>query len=135
MPKVSKIFDWRGRYEQQSAENIHFLLKLSEAQLLNRIRKRQFDPYFSIWRAIGKKGSLENAAPVLIKYLKEAKGKTNMLNRYNCAGALFSLMGEKDYSKDGLRAKVQWGHQGEEARQLAINHLEEKIKGMVHAAD
>lgn len=131
MKKPEKFSNWRDEYEWHAASEFRSLSKLSEEQLLQRIKIRQFDHYFAIWRVLRKKGTLRNCAPLFLNVLRKEVGKQNMLQRYHCAGALFELMGEKEYPLSELRRRVQWDHEGEEARQTAIDELEELIKEML----
>lgn len=130
MENPPKFNHWHEAYEWHAAKTTHTLSQLSEQQLLKRVQNRQFDPYFSIWRVLGEKGSLKNCAPHFIKVLREEVGKNAMLQRYHCAGALFALMGEKAGTISELRKRVQWDHEGEAARQVAIDELEERIQNM-----
>ena len=45
-----------------------------EQQLIDRIDKNLLDPYFAIWREIGRKGTVENSAMVLWRYLQRSPG-------------------------------------------------------------
>lgn len=127
MPKPEKFNSWQDEYEWHAASTTRSLSRLSEQQLLERIRNRQFDPYFAVWQALRKKGTLRNSAPVCLEVLREESGQQAMLQRYHCTGALFALMGEKENPLDDLRKRVQWDHEGEDARQAAINILEAAI--------
>lgn len=131
MKKPQKFSNWQDEYEWHAASTARSLSRLSEEQLLQRVRNRQFDHYFAVWQVLRKKGTLRNCAPVLLKVLREEVGKPNMLQRYHCAGALFALMGERENPLEDLRKRVQWDHAGEEARQAAIDSLEEIIQELL----
>jgi len=119
---------WRERYSYEAKRQDEALLKLTERQLVERIQKNMMGPYFSIWRVIRKKGTIQYAAITLWEFLQRKPGKVNMLNRYHCAGALFKILGlNKKVGSDELRKRVQWDHQGEKARQEALQELRELI--------
>ena len=79
MKKPEKFDHWHDEYEWHSANTAESLSTLSEAQLLERIRTRQFDSYFAIWRAVRKKGTLINCAPALLNVLRQEAGRNHML--------------------------------------------------------
>lgn len=115
---------WKERYEYEADRTLQALYRLPEDDLLRAIQENRIDPYFAAWYAIAKTGTLRKAAPVLWDFLRRSPGEGNMLNRYHCAAALFSLLGRPDPDcKDPLRRGVQWDHEGEEARQAALNEL------------
>ncbi|MGD2076905.1 MAG: hypothetical protein PVH18_00875 [Chloroflexota bacterium] len=120
---------WRDRYEYEAQRQADAIRNYSEQQLIERIEKDLLDPYFAIWRAIGRKGTIENSAIVLWRYLQRSPGKPNMLNRYHCADALFRIMEMPDPTSDNpLRRRVQWDHEGEPARQEALLELKALIE-------
>jgi hypothetical protein len=120
---------WRDRYEYEASRQADALRNSDEQQLIARVEKNLLDPYFAVWRAIGKKGTLERSAMVLWRYLQRSPGKHNMLNRYHCAAALFAILGMPDPASDNsLRKRVQWDHEGEPARQEALLELREIIE-------
>jgi hypothetical protein len=122
---------WRDRYEYEAGRQSDLYSRYSEQQLIYRIEKNLLDPYFAVWRAIGKKGTIENSAMVLWQYLQRTPGKNNMLNRYHCAAALFNIIGMPDpASENPLRKRVQWTHDGEPARQEALLELKALIEGL-----
>ena len=56
-----------------------------------------------------------------------------MLHRYHCSAALFQILGMPDpASENELRKRVQWDHQGEEARQEALLELREIIEAQLN---
>jgi hypothetical protein len=56
--------------------------------------------------------------------LRRERGENLMLIRYHCAAALFHLQGYADDPIPQLRARAQWDHDGEEARQAAVDEVE-----------
>lgn len=133
MDKPEKFDNWRDEYEWHSNDAFLSMMELSEDQLLQRVGNRHFDPYFAIWRALRAKGTLKHCAPFMLKTLREQVGRQAMLQRYHCAGALFALMGKEEYPLADLRKRVQWDHEGEAARQAAIDILEEQIREILQA--
>lgn len=116
--------DWRDRYEVESRRALEALASVGEQALLERIRAGSLDPYFAIWRAIGRKGSVERAAPVLWEFLRDHPGQPQMLHRYHCTAALFRILDLEDpASANPLRRAVQWDAHGEDARQAALLEL------------
>ena len=97
--------------------------------LLEGFGKGHAGTYYQIWYAIEKKGTLLDSAIVLWEFLRDHPGETNMLNRYHCANALFYIIGLPDpVSKLELHKNVQWDHDGEAARQVALVELRELIE-------
>lgn len=120
---------WRDRYTYEAHREAESLEDLTEKELVERIRRDWLGRYFAIWRAIGKKGTKDGSAMALWSFLKQNPGKARMLHRYHCADALFRVLGMADpASKNELRKKVQWDHQGEEARQEALLELKDIIE-------
>jgi hypothetical protein len=120
---------WRDRYEYEAQQQGGVFDRYNEQQLIARIEKDLLDPYFSVWKAIAKKGTIENSAMVLWRYLQRSPGKHNMLNRYHCTAALFTILGIPDPASDNpLRKRVQWDHEGEPARQEALLELKALIE-------
>lgn len=123
---------WRDRYEYEARRQAGAYSRYDEQRLIARIEKNLLDPYFAIWREIGKKGTVDNSAMVLWRYLQRSPGKHNMLNRYHCAAALFNILGMPDpASENSLRKRVQWDHQGEPARQEALLELQVLIEELM----
>ena len=119
---------WRDRYEYESRREADSLESYSEEQLVNRIENNRLGSYFSIWRAIGKKGTVEGSAMALWRFLQRSPGESRMLHRYHCAAALFLILGMADpASNSDLRKGVQWDNFGEEARQEALLELRKII--------
>lgn len=126
---------WRDRYSYEVGRQAESLSKLREEELIARVERKGLDPYFQVWRAIARKGTVENSAMVLWRYLQENPGKRNMLNRYHCAAALFEILGMPDPSSQSeLRKRVQWDSQGEEARQEALLELKQIIESKLQKA-
>lgn len=119
---------WRDRYEYESRREADSLESYSEEQLVNRIENNRLGSYFCIWRAIGKKGTVEGSAMALWRFLQRNPGESLMLHRYHCAASLFKVLGMADpASKSELRKGVQWDNYGEEARQEALLELRKII--------
>ena len=130
--ELSKMH-WRDRYEYEARRQADAFRSYDEQKLIQRIEKNLLDPYFAIWRAIGEKGTVENSAMVLWRYLQRSPGDANMLNRYHCAAALFNILGIPDpASENPLRKRVQWDHEGEPARQEALLELKAIIESLLH---
>ncbi len=120
---------WRDRYEYESSQEYERLLELGEEALVSMVENDRLGLYFAIWRVLARKGTLTRAAMPLWEYLQRSPGKSNMLNRYHCAAALFKILGMPDpASENELRKRVQWDHQGEEARQHALTELRKLIE-------
>ncbi|MCL4869771.1 MAG: hypothetical protein KJ063_12460 [Anaerolineae bacterium] len=115
---------WKEAWEWHAQETARSLEQESEASLLAQIQDGRYDPYYQIWYSLREKGTLANCAPVLLEVLRREVGEVQMLTRYHAAAALFHLLGYPDDPIPPLRAQVQWDHQGEAARQQAIDALE-----------
>jgi len=123
---------WRDRYEYEARRQAEAFDNYDEQRLVARIEKNLLDQYFAIWRAIGRKGTVEGSAMALWRYLQRSPGKPNMLNRYHCSAALFNILGMPDpASENSLRKRVQWDHEGEPARQKALLELKDIIEGQL----
>ena len=133
MPKPTKEelakMHWRDRYEYEATQASKEIGALSERELVERIERNQLDHYFSIWQAIGRKGTVTHAAMPMWCYLQRSPGERNMHNRYHCAAALFKILDMPDpASKSDLRKHVQWDSLGEDARQEALLRLKAIIE-------
>ncbi|HET6443136.1 MAG TPA: hypothetical protein VFI27_01030 [candidate division Zixibacteria bacterium] len=123
---------WKDRYEYEARQAAESMLGFSEAELIERIRGNRLDPYFAIWRAIGRIGTVQGSALVLWAFLQSNPGEQKMLHRYHCADALFKILELPDpASKNELRERVQWAHQGEEKRLEALLELKGLIEVMI----
>lgn len=120
--------NWKDAWEWYAEQTAQHFARHSEAQLLEWIAAGQYDPYYQIWYSLRETGSLKTCAPVLLQVLRRETGEENMLIRYHCAAALFFLLGYPDEPLPELRTRAQWDHHGEEARQQAINDLENLIR-------
>ena len=128
MANIPEFSNWQEAWEWHAQQTQNDFAKLSEAKLLRKIQKRQYDPYYQIWYSLCEMGSLFNSAPVLLEVLRRESGEAQMLHRYHCAAALFHLLGYPDDPLPELRQRVQWDKQGEPARQEAIDELEQLIQ-------
>ena len=128
MAKIPEFSNWQDAWEWHAQQTQNDFAKLSEAKLLRKIQKRQYDPYYQIWYSLREIGSLATCAPVLLEVLRRETGESPMLIRYHCAAALFHLLGYPDDPLPELRQRVQWDKQGEAARQAAIDELEQLIQ-------
>lgn len=128
MTDEPKFDNWKDAWEWHAQEAARTYEQFSEEELLELIQKGRYDAYYSIWDAVPKKCTLPKAAPVLISVLRREAGEPVMLVRYHCAGALFKMLGYPSEPLPELRTRAQWDHQGEEARQKAINELEQVVK-------
>lgn len=131
-----KKMHWRDRHEYEAKREAEALEPLGERQLVGRIRAERLDPYFAIWRAIGRKGTARGAARELWAFLRDHPGEAWMLHRYHAATALFHILGMDDpASEHELRKRVQWDREGEGARQEALLELESRIETGLHVRD
>jgi hypothetical protein len=119
--------NWKEAWEWHAVKAAEAFAAESEESLLAKIQAGQYDPYYQIWYSLREIGTLATCAPVLLEVLRREKGEWLMLARYHCAAALFHLLGYRDEPIPKLRARVQWDHDGEEARQAAIDELEKLI--------
>jgi len=115
---------WKDRYEYEARAAVNRHDRLSERELIKIIERNNVGQYFAVWSALGRKGTVANAAMPMWHYLQRNPGKHHMLNRYHCTAALFQILGMPDpASKSDLRKGVQWDSHGEEARQEALLEL------------
>lgn len=130
-PKKQEIakMSWRDRYAYEARREGEAMARLTEQEIVGRIQRDDLGRYFQIWRVIGRKGTVKNAAMVLWEFLQRSPGEANMHQRYHCAAALLQILGMADpASKSELRRQVQWDHQGEEKRQQALVKLRSIIE-------
>jgi hypothetical protein len=121
--------NWRDRWDEEAQLEIQAYQVLSEEELLEQIKRGKTGHYYQIWRVIAEKGTITHAVQILWEFLKGNPGTTKMLDRYHCAGALFAILGMPDPDcRDDLRMRMQWDHNGEEARQIALLELSEIIQ-------
>ena len=76
-------------FEQEADQYAFFYASLSEYELLKRVQTRRWDPSYMIWKAIAEKGTLEHAAPALLKVLRGYW--VPLSHRRHAAEALFQL--------------------------------------------
>lgn len=128
--KLSQMH-WRDRWEYEAKLEADKYSKQPEQKLLRQIQKGQLGNYYQIWYEIGKKGTLQNAALILLEFLQQHPGDSNMLQRYHCAGALLKIVYKEDIvPTDDRRKAIQWDHAGEEERQRKLLELRETILAM-----
>ncbi len=128
MANIPEFSNWQEAWEWHAQQTQNDFAQMSEAKLLRKIQKRQYDPYYQIWYSLREMGSLATSAPILLEVLRRESGEAQMLIRYHCAAALFYLLGFPDDPLPALRQRVQWDKQGEATRQTAIDELEQLIQ-------
>jgi hypothetical protein len=134
-PDLAKMH-WRDRWEHEARLEAERMARLSERELLARIERGDLGLYYSIWRAIAAKGTVGDSAMVLWLFLQANPGEDRMLHRYHCAAALFKILGMPDPAvQSELRKRVQWDHEGEDARQAAMEELAVIIKRQVREGE
>lgn len=126
--------NWQEAWEWHAGQTAHAYDDLPAAELLAQIRAGRYDQYYTIWYSLRRQTTLAEAAPVLLEVLRREDAESMDLIRYHCAAALFHLMGYDDEYISPLRARVQWQHQGEPARQEAIDELELEIAELLTRA-
>ncbi len=84
---------WKDLWEKYSAEETARMEAMSASRLLDDIRAGHFGNYYSIWRVVGRKATLEEAGWTLYEVLET---DIDYLYRYHCAAALLKLMGMDD---------------------------------------
>lgn len=125
--------NWKDAWEWHAGQTHQALQEQPLEVLLEWVRAGRYDQYYTIWDAVKSKGDLAASAPVLIEVLRREAGDEMNLVRYHCAGALFHLLGYPDDPLHELRRGVQWAHQGEAARQQALDELETLVQGRLSA--
>lgn len=135
MNEPPEFSHWKEAWKWYASETERVYDRLSEAELLQRIEAGQYDGYYTIWYSLRRRGSLARSAPVLIEVLRREQGPDNDLIRYHCTAALFYLLGYPDEPIPALRARVQWSHHGEEARQAAIDEVEKMVQQQTTGLD
>lgn len=119
--------NWKEAWEWHAQQMEKEYAGTSDDHLLHLIQQGQLDPYYQIWYSLRDKTSLNKASATLLTFLRRPASQTDDLHRYHCAAALFHLLGYSDDPIPPLRARVQWVHQGENARQEALDELEQLI--------
>ncbi len=122
--QIFQAMHWKDIWEQRAKDTFIDYMSKSEDELLNLIQNTNWDSYYSIWKAIGKKGSKKKAAPILFEVIKSQTGENDDLIRYHCAAALFKIL-HIEYM-DELRKTVQWNI---ESREKEMIELEQIING------
>ena len=127
---------WRDRWEYEARLEAEAMANLSQRRILKRIESGNLGLYYSIWRAIAAKGTVREAGMVLWRFLQANPGENRMHDRYHCAAALFKILGMPDPAvQNDLRKRVQWDHEGEDARQRALGELQEIIQERLDAVE
>lgn len=123
MSEPPEFTNWQQAWEWYASQTADNLANQSIDYLLQLIQERQYDAYYTIWYTLREKATLAQCAPTLLEVLRRESGDPLMLVRYHCAAALFYLLGYPDDPIPPLRARAQWDHDGEEARQTAVAEL------------
>lgn len=119
---------WRERWEYEANLEAQNFKKISEQNLLNRVIKGNLGNYYQIWHELGRKGTLEKSALVLLQFLQQHPGDNIVLHRYHCAAALLKIIYKVDsIPTDEMRKQIQWDHEGEEMRQQKLLELRQII--------
>ncbi len=117
--------NWQEAWEYYAGRANKTFNQLPESELLELIKQRKFDLYYTIWDAIGNKGTIQNSSLVLYNVLVNENKKHDDLIRYHCAGALFKILGLEN--EEELRKHCQWdlGDRDESLKKLLkiINSL------------
>lgn len=124
---VPEFSHWKEAWEWHAGQTAKAFAAESEDTLLAAIQAGRYDHYYQIWYSLREMATLAKSAPILMEVLRREKGEEMMLIRYHCAAALFHLLGYPDEPIPPLRARVQWDHDGEPARQAALDELEQLI--------
>lgn len=119
--------NWQEAWEWHATQTSSAYNERSTVELLNLVRAGCYDGYYTVWDSIANKYTLAEAAPVLLEILRRESDANMDLVRYHCAAALFALLGHPKDNISPLRARVQWQHHGEPARQAALDELEQEI--------
>jgi hypothetical protein len=126
---------WRDRWEYEARREGEKYSKQSEAKLLSQVQQGNLGSYYQIWYVLGRKGTLQNAALVLLAFLQQHPGDENMLHRYHCSAALLKIIYKSDIlPTDELRKQIQWDHEGEEMRQRKLLELRTVILNLQERA-
>lgn len=134
-PDLSNMH-WRDRYEYEAQREAESYSRQSEAALLKKVQRGRLGSYYQIWYVLGRKGTLQNAALILLEFLQQHPGEEYMLHRYHCAGALLKIVYKTDISPtDERRKQIQWDHEGEEMRQRRLLELRETILAKLGETD
>lgn len=126
---------WKDRWEYEAELESERQAALSEDELVSRLQAGYLDGYYALWDTFTKTGTLQKSALPLWDFLRDHPGEYWMLHRYHCAAALFTILGRPDPDcKDELRCRVQWEHDGEDARQQALLDLRAEIDARLAGA-
>jgi len=97
---------WKDIWDKRAKVTYEDYMSKSEDELLALIQKSEWDSYYSIWQAIGKKGTKKKSAAILFQAIKSQINKNDDLTRYYCATALFKILHIEHL--DELRKTIQW---------------------------
>jgi len=84
---------WKEIWEKYSAEETARMETTPVEELLEDIRNGHYGQYYSIWRVVARRSSLEEAGRTLFRVLVS---DADYLIRYHCAAALLELSGIED---------------------------------------
>lgn len=127
MSEPPEFSNWQEAWEWHARQASDYYNEQTAEELLAQVAAGNYDAYYTIWYRLREKATLAQAAPVLLDVLRREVGEASSLVRYHCAAALFHLMGYSDNAPPPLRPRVQWDHEGEPARQAAIDELEKSL--------
>jgi len=96
--------DWRETWEQHADQERGVLGETPVSELVERVRAGQFGGYYRIWYVLAERAKLGEVGWVLFSVLES---QADYLDRYHCAAALLSLLGEKRLQAVDLSA--EWG--------------------------
>lgn len=85
-----KPMHWKELWEKYSAEEAARMEETPVEELLEDIREGRFGEYYNIWRAVGRRSTLEESGWLLFSILER---DIDYLYRYHCAAALLDLAG------------------------------------------
>jgi len=99
--------NWKDAWEYNAGQANAVLNSYTEDALLEIIGNNQSDLYYQIWDAISKKGTVEKAPSILVKFLEANLEDYQDLNRYHCLETIFKICKIKDEEiKDNFFARI-----------------------------
>ena len=126
--KPPPFSNWKDAWEWEAAQARQSYEGMPEDELITLVKQGRFDWYYTLWLGFRKNGTLKKSGPVLLDVLRRTPGSHLDVLRNHAAGALFHLLGYDDEPLPELRARVQWDHEGEDARQSALDELEAVLR-------